>query len=241
MITTSPRRTSRARTCISKRTRPSTPRSISCAIRRRARFSSGGTSSSSPQSPASFRSATRRNTASRCFRCARGCTSRASSSSSVWSECSTAAATSASTATISACAATWWRFSPPTRTAPRCALSCSGTRSSASAASTPSPARSTRGCSTRRFIPLRTTSRASRSATRRCATSRTNWPSASPSLKRAASLSRRSASASACCSTSSRSAKSASATGWRTIPACWPDASRAASRIRCWTISRRIF
>lgn len=56
------------------------------------------TSSSSPQSPASFRSATRRNTASRCFRCARGCTSRASSSSSVWSECSTAAATSASTA-----------------------------------------------------------------------------------------------------------------------------------------------
>ena len=68
-----------------------------------------------------------------------------------------------------------------------------------------------------------------------------DWPSASPSLNRAASLSRRSASASACCSTSSRSAKSASATGWRTIPACWPDASRAASRIRCWTISRRIF
>ncbi|MFR5866079.1 MAG: hypothetical protein ACLUFV_13600 [Acutalibacteraceae bacterium] len=154
--------------------------------------------------------------------------------------CSTAAATSASTATISACAATWWRFSLNEDSAAVRVELFGDEIERISRINTVTGEVDAR-CSTRRFIPLRTTSRANRSATRRCATLRTSWPSASPSLKRAASSSRRSASASACCSTSSRSAKSASATGWRTIPACWPDANRAASRTRCWTISRRIF
>ncbi len=222
-----PRRTSRART-LSKRTRPSTPRSISCAIRRRARFRAAGRHHRRlgllhlfARRPGEYREQVLSLRPGMNFpreQLIKRLVGMQYSRSDIGFDRNNFRVRGDVV-----------EIFPANEDSAAVRVELFGDESSASAASIPSPARSTRGCSTRRFIPLRTTSRASRSATRRCATLRTNWPSASPSLKRAASSSRRSASASACCSTSSRSAKSASATGWRTIPACWPDA-RAGQR-----------
>ena len=137
---TSPRRTSLPRTPSSKRTPPSTTRSTACATAPPRGWPSGATWSSSPRSAASTVWATRRNTRASPSPCAKAWSSTATSFCAGLWRYSTSATTLSRNAVPSACAATWWRSSPPHPTKRRCASNCSATRSSASPRWRSSPA-----------------------------------------------------------------------------------------------------